>query len=177
MSGGTNTNVSKIAVLLVLIPFGFVAWYVAPMILPVYRWQNVDFAQLAKTYDVPEFELRTEFSMMVYFNPRVPNDPSPYQIIQCNPTWKSVNPAHVDESVPPLAVRCTLVSERDGEPISKLWIGGVKEERFFRIKGWRLPPGALGKNPKRPVIVYQGLSLEKCDLSVGIPMKEAVANW
>ena len=74
-------------------------------------------------------------------------------------------------------MRCTLVSERDGEPISKLWIGGVKEERFFRIKGWRLPPGALGKNPKRPVIVYQGLSLEKCDLSVGIPMKEAVANW
>jgi hypothetical protein len=179
MSGGTNTSVSKIVTVLVLVPLVAILWFAAPLILPVYRWQNIDFAALAKQYNIPESELRTEFTMMVYYHPRVPNDkdPSPYQIVQCTPTWKSVNPEHIEESVPPLAVRCTVISERDGEPISKVWIGVTGEERFFKIKCWRLPPGALGKNSKRPVLVYQGLSLEKVDINTGMPLKEQVINW
>lgn len=177
MSGGTNTSVSKIVTIMVMIPFLAVVWFAAPLILPVYRWQNVDFAKLAKQFDVPESELRQEFQMMVYYKPRIPTDPSPFQIVQCTPTWKSINKDHIDEGDPPLAVRCTVISDRDGEPISKLWIGVSGEERFFKIKCWRLPPGALGKNNKRPVLLYEGSSLEKCDINTGMPLKEQVVNW
>jgi hypothetical protein len=178
MSGGTKTSVSKIATLMVMIPIGLLAWFAAPFVLPVYRWQYVDFPALAKKYDIAESELRQEFSMVVYYHPRtgVTNDPSPWQIVESNPSWKSINPNNIDEMLPtPLLVRCTLVSDKDGEPISKLWIHNNESERFFKIRAWRLPPGALGKNAKRPVVLYS--SFETADINYGIPKYQAILGW
>jgi hypothetical protein len=177
MSGGTKTSVSKIVTIMVLIPFGIVAWFGAPFLLPVYRWQNVDFTALSKQYDIPETALRTEFSMVVFYHPRagVTNDPSPFQIVECTPAWKSIYPMDIDEAQPtPLLVRCTLIGDKDGEPISKLWIHNQPEERFFKIRCWRLPPGALGKNAKRPVLLYS--SFELVDLNYGVPKAGTIAG-
>ncbi len=178
MSGGTKTSVSKIATIMVLIPIAIAVWFAAPFVLPVYRWQNVDFQVLAKQYDIPESELRTEFSMVVFYHPRVgvANDPSPFQIVECTPTWKSINPKNIDEALPtPLLVRCTVISDKDGEPISKLWIHNLPSERFFKVRAWRLPPGALGKNAKRPVILFS--SFENTDANYGVPHAQAVQTW
>jgi hypothetical protein len=178
MSGGTKSSVSKIATVLVLIPICIVAWFAAPFVLPVYRWQYVDFAALAKQFDVAESELRQEYTMVVFYHPRVgvANDPSPFQIVESSPSWKSVNPKNIDEALPtPLLVRCSLFSDKDGEPISKLWIHNLDSERFFKIRCWRLPPGALGKNPKRPVLLYSSFETE--DPNYGVPKKEAIAGW
>jgi len=175
MSGGTKTSVSKIATILVLIPIGIAAWFAAPFVLPVYRWQYVDFAALAKQYGLSEAELRTEFSMVVFYHPRtgVANDPSPFQIVESSPTWKSVNPNNIDEALPtPLLVRCTVISDKDGEGISKLWIHNLDSERFFKVRCWRLPPGALGKNPKRPVLLYSSFDTE--DFNYGVPKAGAI---
>jgi hypothetical protein len=178
MSGGTKSSVSKVATLLVLIPIGIAAWFAAPFLLPVYRWQYVDFQEMAKKYDITESELRTEFSMVVWYNPRigVSNDPSPFQIVESTPSWKSINPKNIDEALPtPLLVRCTVISDKDGEPISKLWIHNLPSERFFKVRAWRLPPGALGKNAKRPVLLYSSFETE--DPNYGVPKAEAVKGW
>lgn len=50
MATGTNSSASKIATIVVLIPLLIAAWYAAPWVLPVWKWQNVDFEQIAKDY-------------------------------------------------------------------------------------------------------------------------------
>src|SRR5271170_3407349 len=102
MSGGTNTSVSKIVTIMVLIPIAIAVWYAAPFVLPMYRWQYVDFAAIAKQNDLTEDEVRKEFSMVVFYNPRtgVANDPSPFQIVESDPSWKSINPKNIDEALP-----------------------------------------------------------------------------
>jgi hypothetical protein len=178
MSGGTNTSVSKIVAIMVMIPIGLVVWFAAPFVLPVYRWQYVDFPALAKQFDISETELRQQYTMVVFYHPRtgIANDPSPFQIVESDPSWKSVNPKNIDEALPtPLLVRCTLIGDKDGEPISKLWIHNQNEERFFKIRAWRLPPGALGKNSKRPVLLYSSFEIE--DFSYGVPHAQAVQGW
>jgi hypothetical protein len=175
MASGTNSSASKIATLAVIIPILILGWFAAPWFLPVWRWQNVDFQVLAKQSSIPETELRTEFNMVVFYNPRASGDPIPWQIVECTPSWRSVNPEHTDEEK--LLVRTSLISERDGEPISKVWVGGTGEERFFSIRGWRFPPGSFGKNAKRPVVVYQGFSLEKKDINFGMTKKSDISGW
>ncbi len=178
MSSGTQTSVSKIATIAVLVPLALLAWWAAPFILPVYRWQNVDFEKIAKEHELSVTEVRQEYNMVVYYHPRVgvANDPSPFQIVESSPTWHSVNGKNIDESMPPpLLVRCTVISDKDGEPISKLWIHNLDSERFFKVKCWRLPPGALGKNPKRPVLLYSSFETE--DPNYGVPKAEAIRNF
>jgi hypothetical protein len=173
MATGTNTSTSKIATVVVLIPIVIAAWFAAPWFLPVWRWQNIDIEAIARDHGKDGYtkeRLATEFEMVVWYNPRggSPKDPCPYQIYDCKPAWKAVYPDSIDENE--LLVRTSLMSERDGEPISKLWVGVTSEERFFKIKGWRFPPGSFGKPATRPVVVFQGFSLEKVDLSIGMSM-------
>ena len=180
MSGGTNSSVSKIAMLAVIIPMGALAWFIAPWFMPVWRWQNLDFAAMAKEHEkekLTESILRTEYDMLVWYSPRKPGDPIPFLIVSCNPPIHTVWPDYTNESTPPLLVRATVVSERDGEPISKIWVGATPEERFFKIRGWRLPPGSLGKPQKRQVVVYQGFSLEKLDIGLGVQKRSDIQGW
>jgi hypothetical protein len=174
-----SSSTSKIATAVILIPVLILAWFVAPWILPVWRWQNVDFEDLAKKSGIPESELRREFEMVVRYKPRYQkeSDPIPWQIVNCKPPWHSVNPKNLNEDKPPLIVRCSLINDKDGEAISKLWVGQVPSERYFEIIGWRLPPGTFGKNPQRPVILFRGSSLKKMDLNAGLLKDSEVAGW
>ncbi len=183
MSTGTNNSSSKIATIVVLIPILAALWYAAPWVLPVWWWQNVDIEALARTNAEAGYtkeSLEKEFDFVVYYNPRggrssTSTDPCPFQIIESKPAWKTVYPMGVDEFE--LLVRCSLVDERDGEPISKLWVGSVSEEGFFKIRGWRFPPGSFGKPKGRPVVVFKGLSMEKLDLSKALSYEGTVKTW
>jgi hypothetical protein len=178
MATGTNTSASKIAAVVVLIPILVALWYALPWFLPMWRWQNVDFEKIAKDYSANGYttkQLEQEFEMIVWYNPRKKSksDPCPYQIYSCTPPLKQIYPMAEDEDK--LLVRIALVNDRDGFSISDLWIGMQPEERLFKIKGWRLPPGsldkALGREIKgRQVVLYQAMSMEKVDLNKAIGM-------
>src|SRR5688572_18644729 len=127
MASGTNTSTSKIATIVVLIPILIATWFALPWFLPMWRWQNLDLEVVARDHAQNGYtkkSLEQEFDLILAYNPRGgrgSNDPCPFQILQSNPPWKSVNPDNPDEFE--LKVRCAVISERDGEPISKLWIG------------------------------------------------------
>jgi hypothetical protein len=180
MASGTNTSTSKIATIIVLIPILAALWYAAPWFLPMWRWQNVDFEEIARKNAEAGYtqkKLEQEFDFLVYYNPRGgrgSKDPCPFQIITMTPTWKSVYPNGIDEFE--LLVRISLVDDRDGNPIDKIWVGSIAEEGFFKIQGWRLPPGSCGKPKGRPVVVYKGLSMEKLDLSKAISLMGEVKS-
>ncbi len=181
MASGTNTSTSKIATIVVLIPILAACWYAAPWALPVWRWQNMDIEKIARENADKGYtkkNLEKEFDMVVFYNPRGGRgsaDPCPYQIVTMSPTWKSVYPNEIDEEK--LLVRISLMDERDGNPIDKLWVGSVKEEGFFKIKGWRFPAGSFGKPKGRPVVVFRGLEMQKMDLTQAINMLGEVKNW
>jgi hypothetical protein len=140
-----------------------VSWFIAPMFLPMWKWQNVDFHKIATERNLDESVLKTEFDATVRFNPRALGDPIPWQIVRMSPEWGSVADANEDEAG--LLVRCSLIGDRTGEPPGGLWVGNTARDRYFRMKVWRFPPGMFGLNDKRPVLLYQAMTLEK--LSIG----------
>jgi hypothetical protein len=162
MAGSSS---SKIATLIVIVPLLAVAWFLAPLALPVWRWQNMDFLQLAKKTGMKEGELKREFDMRVRYQPRGAGDkdPTPYQIISMDPPWASVDDKNNDEDH--LLVRCTFISDRSGNPPSTLFLGSTFKDRYFKVHGWRFPPGTFGFNKTRPVVVYQGDSIEKMSIA------------
>jgi len=173
MATGTNTSASKIALVVVLIPILVAAWFVAPWFLPMWRWQNVDFEQIVKDHAKDGYtkeRIETEFEMVVWYHPRnkSASDPCPYQIYSCKPSLKQIYPDMTDEDK--LLVRVALVNDQNGGAISDLWIGVTEEERFFKISGWRLPPGTLGKASGRQVVLFKNSSLQKVDLNLGVSM-------
>ena len=176
MASGTNSSSSRLAVIVVMIPLAIGAWYAAPWVLPVWRWQNIDWPALAKASAVPETDLRREFDVVVRYHPRGKGDPAPWQIVSMSPTWKSVDPKNLNEHEPPLLVRCTVVNDHDGEPINAIWISVTGQENYFKLHGWRFPPGTFGKVAQRPVIVYEGMSMTKLDLNTAIPLDAQLAN-
>lgn len=176
MATGTNSSASKIATVVVLIPILLGAWYAAPWVLPMWKWQNVDIDVIAKDHahdkeGYTKARLEHEFEMVVWYNPRKNSkkDPCPYQIFSCTPPLKQVYPEAVDEDK--LLVRVSLVNDHDGAGISNMWIGVTPAERFFKIVGQRLPPGSLpGKPPGRQIVLYKGMSLSKVDLNLAVPL-------
>ncbi len=155
---------SKVATVIVLVPLLALAWFLAPMALPVYRWRYMDFLELSKKTGIPLAEISKQYDVTARYAPRGLEDPLPWQIMTMDPTWVSVNSKHDDEDH--ILVRCTFVSDRDGTPPSKLFLGsGSLKDRYWRARAWRMPPGTLGFNSKRPVVIYAGDSIEK--LSIG----------
>lgn len=150
---------ARIAAIAVIIPLLIVAWYVAPLFLPVWRWQYLDFEKLAKEKAVPVAELSRQFTVVVRHAARGDNDPVPWQIVSMTPAWDKADEHEY-------LVRATVVSDRSGAPPSQLLLNsGHRRDIYFRATAWRLPPGSLGFNAKRPVIVYDGGSFEKLDIS------------
>ncbi|MBA2479565.1 MAG: hypothetical protein H0V44_02800 [Planctomycetes bacterium] len=160
MAGSSS---SKIATIIIVIPLLLLAWFLAPMALPMWRWQNMDFPKLSKSLNLPEATLKREFDMQVRYHPRAENDPMPFQLIRMEPPWASVDDKNEDEDH--MLVRCTFISDRSGQPPSSLFIGSTYKDRYFKIHGWRFPPGAFGFSKARPVIIYRGDSIEK--ISIG----------
>jgi hypothetical protein len=181
MPAGTSTSSSKIALAVVVIPILIGVWFALPWFLPMWRWQNVDTEKIAREHageGVTKDQLEKPIEFLIWYNPRdkkTRKDPSPYQIISANPAWKTMGEKYEDEHE--LLVRATVISERDGEPISKLWISVNADENFFKIKGWRFPPGSFGMPKGRPVIVYDGFSLEKVDTGMGMTTRATVQGW
>lgn len=179
MGVGTSTSSSKIALAVVVIPILVGVWFALPWFLPMWRWQNVDTEKISREHSaegVTKKQLETSIDFLVWYHPRkAKGDPSPFQIVSATPAWKGLGEKYEDEEK--LLVRATVISERDGEPISKIWIGVAEEDHFFKIKGWRFPPGSFGKAKGRPVIVYDGYSLEKIDIGFALTTHAEVKGW
>jgi hypothetical protein len=180
MGVGTSNSSSKIALAIVVIPILIGVWFALPWFLPMWRWQNVDTEKIAREHaaeGVTKAQLETPIEFLIWYNPRdkAKKDPSPYQIVSAKPEWKTMGEKFEDEH--DLLVRATVISERDGEPISKMWVSVNADENFFKIKGWRFPPGSFGKPKGRPVIVYDGFSLEKADIGTGQTTRATVQGW
>lgn len=161
-----SKTLSRLVTIGIFIAFLIAAWFVAPIILPTWRWTNLTesgFTELAGKHKVPVAKLRTVVTMQVRYNPRGDGDPSPWQIITSDPAWKTLDPENnMDEQN--LLVRCTLLSDRTGEPPGTMFIGGTYKDRYYKAKGWRLPPGAFRYNAKRPVVVVDMFEFDKLDI-------------
>jgi hypothetical protein len=159
MAAGTKSSVSKVALLIALIPVGIAVFYVAKFFLPVWLWMNVDFAKIARDSGAAESQLRKEFTMKVRYAPRGDGDPIPWQIIEMTPAWSEVDPSHDDEFQ--TLVRVHFIAAKHGGPPSQLILGSGGaagfQDRYFDAKGYRLPPGSLGYPKARPVVVYTEL--------------------
>ncbi len=175
MSAGTKTSTSKIALLLVLIPIGIGVWYLLPFALPMYRWTKVDFAKIAQATNQSAERLQTAYTMIVRYHPRGDGDPAPWQIVSSAPAWRDGDPEHRPDEFEVL-VRCRLINDHNGKPPSEFVIGSSGpndwKERYFRVIGWRFEGNAAlslpGPQSPRPVILYQGFSLER------LPVREAM---
>ncbi len=143
---------------MVLIPVLVLGWYISPLFLPMWRWQNLDFEKIAKEKGVPVAELQRQYQVVIRHAPRGEGDPTPWQIMTMDPPWEKA-----DEDK--LMVRVSAVSDRTGEPPSAFKLGsGHRRDRYFSATAWRLPPGSCGFNAKRPVVVYDAGSFDKLDV-------------
>ncbi len=143
--------------LAVIIPMLIGVYFVSPMFLPRWRWENMrDFGALSTQLKVPAAKLRQTYQVVLRYNPRGETDSSPWQILQTTPLY---DPDNDDEFH---VVRTTLIGDRNGEPPSKLRLGsGNYRDQFFTSTVWRFPPGAFGKNRFRPVTIYDSSTFDK----------------
>jgi hypothetical protein len=175
MPAGTNKNVAYIAVLAVLVPCLIGLWFALPVFLPMYLWTEVDFRKIAAAKNLEMSKLETEFTMQVRYHPRGEGDPIPWQIISMAPAWKEVYPDQEDEFE--LLVRCTLISGNDGKLPSTTFINSTYKDRYYTVPGFRLPPGSLGANAKRPVVVYKQMDFARMDISSADMTNRSVSTW
>jgi hypothetical protein len=153
-----------VILLIVVVIIGIIA---APRLLPLYRWFMLDFAEIAAKHKVKESDVRTVHEVTIRYDPRGDDDPSPWQLLsfegKTTPPWATTASGDLIDEYQTL-VRVTLLNDHTGKPPSKLWMGMRKHldfDRYWTAKAWRLPAGALGQSPYHPVLVYQGLSLER----------------
>ncbi len=175
MPAGTNKNVAFIATIAVLVPCLIGIWFALPMFLPMFLWTKVDLRAISTSSGIPEAKLGTKFKMRVRYNPRGEGDPMPWQIIDSTPAWADVAGPEQDETE--LLVRCTFVSANDGGPPGTAFINSTFKDRYFKVDTIRLPPGTLGFSAKRPVVVYDRMSLEKMDISGADMAQRSVQSW
>jgi len=173
MSARPQSSTSRILTVFMLVGFGALVWFVAPWFLPVYRWVNVDFAEIsakanANGYRVTADQVGKKYLVEFGYVPRGKGDPRPWVLLKMTPEYYSVVPDDdfsVDEEG--LLLRATIINDRTGEQPSEFLRGaGQFKDRYFRAEAWRFPPKSLGLNTgDRPVILYDSMSLEK--MSIG----------
>jgi len=165
-----QTNASRLAALVAIAPLLVGAWFVAPLMLPMWRWQNVDFEVLAKSTGKSQAELERKYHIVFRCAERGAGDPLPWQVLEMKPEWEGA-----DEKE--LTVRATIISDRTGEPVSSLQLGsGHYKDRYFQADAWRLPPGSLGFNKHRPVIIFEHGTLEKLSIAQSGAWDEKVGS-
>lgn len=170
MPAGTNKSLSYVAVLAVLIPCLIGAWFAAPAFLPMFWWTKVDLAKISAASGIPQSTLATMYEMEVRYNPRGEGDPLPWQIITMKPAWTT-------EDENELLVRCTFVSQNDGQPPSTTFINNTYKDRYFKVTACRLPPGSLGFKSKRPVLIFERMSLNTMSIPDADRTQETVRTW
>lgn len=159
---------SKITILIVLAIFIALAWAIAPLFLPMYRWLEFDWQRESQRSGIDIDELKREYQINVFYNPRGEGDPAPWLIMDMQPEWMDhASPAweRIDEYN--LTVRCILISDKTGKPPNTLYIGSFDKDRYFTCKAWRFKPGALGYDDSpRPVVMYKDITWEKLDKGI-----------
>jgi hypothetical protein len=175
MPAGTNKTIGWIAVLAVLIPLLIAAWFAAPMFVPIYRWTKVDLPKLATATGSSEAQLGTWYQMQLRYAPRGEGDPLPWQIISSQPPYEQVYPDAIPEDL--LLVRCTLRSANTGEAPGTTFINSSWKDHYYTAKALRLPPGTLGSNPKRPLVIYEALDFKRMDVTGADNARRTVLNW
>jgi len=159
-----GTTSSRMATIVVVIPIIILAWFLAPYALPVFRWRSMNFDDLSKKLNLPASQLQQQFQVTMYYHPRNPTDPCPWQIMGMDPPWDSIDSKRDDESSE--LVRCTLISDRDGEPPSKFFLGsGNYKDCFWQGKVWRFPAGTFNKSTFHPVLVYSASTWDKASFT------------
>lgn len=175
MTAGSNKNVALIATIAVMVPILVGVWFALPMFAPMYLWTKVDLRQISTQFKTDHTRLSTSFQMQVRYSPRGEGDPLPWQIISMTPSWNTVYPEAEDEEK--LLVRCSFISGNDGLPPATTFINGTFKDRYYKVTGLRLPPGALGFNAKRPVVVYDRLNLERMSITDADMNQRSVSSW
>ncbi len=171
MASRPQSSTSRIMTIFILGVIGTIAWFIAPLFLPMYRWLQVDYAKIAQTaqangYQVTAEQVATKYTIEFIYLPRHPSDPRPFVLLKMDPPYYDVVPDDdwsVDDDG--VLVRCTIINDRQGQPPSDFMLGaGHFKDHFFVAKGWRFPPKSLGLNTgDRPVIVYDSMSLDKME--------------
>lgn len=175
MAAGSNRNVAFIAFLGVMLPVLIGLWFALPMFLPMYTWTKVDLGSISRATNVPQTALQTKFKLQVRYNPRGEGDPLPWQIIESEPAWNAVHPSQDDEAN--LLVRCSFISGNDGAPPSTTFINSTYKDRYWKVEALRLPPGVLGFNGKRPVVIYDAMSLQRMDIGAADLAQRSISGW
>ena len=163
------SSASKIVTLLVVILLGWIFWHFAPMFLPRYRWVHVRTDQIAKEATARGLpttvaKLETQFDIVFGYMPRGKDDPRPWVLFRMNQPWHEFT-GNPDDDETTLMKRCAIISDRTGEGISGYLLGsGQYKDRFYKAKAWRFPPGSLGFPEIRPVVMFEAMTLEKCDI-------------
>lgn len=175
MPAGTNKNVAVIATIAVMVPILVGVWFALPMFAPMYMWTKVDLRKIAAASSTDQKRLETQFSFEVRYHPRAEGDPLPWQIIRMTPSWISVYPEAEDEE--DVLVRCSFISGNDGVAPGTTFINNTFKDRYFRVTGIRLPPGSLGFNAKRPVVIYNQLDLAKMSITDADMTQRTISSW
>lgn len=155
-----SKNGSRLALIAVLIPLGFLLYYISPLVMPRWRWEHMDnkWEELASSTKLPQTKLKQVYDVVVRYKPRGDKDPLPWQVLTSTPLYDPQN----DEEFH--IVRVTLISDHTGDPPSSFLIGsGNYRDVFFKGKAWRFPPGTFGFNKFRPVVVYDGWNFDKLE--------------
>jgi hypothetical protein len=174
-----QSSASRVITFFLLVVFCAIGWYIAPMFLPVYRWQHVDFAKIAAEatrngHPTTAAQLAKVFDVEFAYVERGAGDPRPWVLLKMTPSWAEATGNEDEEGV---AVRCTVIGERTGLTVSQLMLGSNNfKDRFFTAKAWRLPPGSLGKDPIRPVLLFQGGTLEHMEHGKAESLNWALKN-
>lgn len=160
MAGTPTKFGSRLAMIMVIIPMVALAYFISPLFLPRWRWENMsNWEELAQKLGKPKEQLQKTYQVVARHAPRSDNDPTPWQILTFEPLYDPENdePNHI--------VRVTLISDRTGEPPSKLRLGsGNYRDVFFKGTVWRLPGGAFGFNKFHPVLVFDSSTFDKMEL-------------
>lgn len=159
MSGTPTKTGARIAAFVVIIPLLFIAYFISPLFLPRWRWENMsNWDQLAVQLGKPKEHLQKTYQVVARYAPRADKDPVPWQILTSDPLYDPENDEehHI--------VRATLISDRTGEPVSQLRLGSNNyRDVYFKGTVWRFPPGAFGFNKFRPVLVFDAANFDKLE--------------
>ncbi len=157
-----------LALLLVIVVV--VAWFMAPYFLPVYAWLHLDWNTLATETGIPLEQLQEERDFVFRYAPRGENDPTPWQLIShrhgsVTPDWMTDEHGTLIDEYQTL-IRVHIVSDGHGDSPSTMWINaGITSNIYWEARGWRLPPGSLGRSGPRGVVLIRQSSWRRCNYS------------
>lgn len=168
-STSANDKTSKVVSLLFLVAILVVFYIISPLFLPVWRWQHRPLEKVSEEQNIP-LELLVERPYDLRYNPRAKGDPLPWQIMVHTaseaPEWaKTPDGEPIDEYK--MLVRVDMINDRTGKKPNENFLGGTQYDKLYRVRGWRLPAGSLGREHSRPILLYQGSTFEK------VPIGEA----